>query len=70
MNLDTIHHGHQHGYMLEFFGNKKQQEIIRQSGVRLSVGFDGHRVYDYKPERIADYCRRISEMGIKLVFEE
>ena len=69
VNLDTIHHGYEHPYMLEFFKNREQQEIVRKSGVRLSVGFDGHRVCDYKPERIADYCRRISEMGIKLAFE-
>lgn len=70
VNLDTIHKGHQHAYMLEFFENPRQQEIVRKSGVKLSVGFDGHRVYDYKPERIADYCRRIEEMGIPLVFGE
>lgn len=69
VNLDTIHGGHQHPYMLEFFDNEEQQEIIRRSGVRLSVGFDGHRVYDYKPERIAAYCKKISELGIKLAYE-
>lgn len=69
VNLDTIHNGYEHPYMLEFFENRGQQEIVRKSGVRLSVGFDGHRVCDYKPERIADYCRRIGEMGIKLAFE-
>lgn len=70
VNLDTIHGGHQHEYMLEFFNNKEQQEIIRKSGVRLSVGFDGHRIYDYKPERIKDYCRQITQLGIKLAFED
>lgn len=69
VNLDSIHKGHEHEYMLEFFENKEQQEIVRRSGVRLSVGFDGHRIYDYKPERIKDYCRRITEMGITLAFE-
>lgn len=70
VNLDTIHGGREHLYMLEFFDNKEQQDIVRNSGVRLSVGFDGHRVYDYKPDRIKEYCKRISDMGIKLVFEE
>ena len=70
VNLDTIHNGHQHAYMLEFFKNQEQQEIIRQSGVRLSIGFDGHRVYDYKPDRIASYCRRLSQLGIKMAFED
>ena len=69
VNLDTIHKGYEHPYMLQFFEDREQQEIVRRSGVRLSVGFDGHRVYDYKPERIADYCKKISDMGILLAFE-
>lgn len=70
VNLDTIHKGNVHAYMLKFFEDEEQQDIIRRSGVRLSIGFDGHRVYDYKPERIKDYCRRVTDMGIKLAFEE
>jgi len=70
VNLDTIHSGRIHGYMVRFFEDEKQQEIIRKSGVRLSVGFDGHRLYDYKPDRIKEYCKKITEMGIKLAFEE
>ncbi|MBE5869632.1 MAG: PHP domain-containing protein [Lachnospiraceae bacterium] len=69
VNLDNVHRGYEHPYMLEFFESREQQEIVRKSGVRLSVGFDGHRVSDYKPNRIADYCTRIGEMGIKLMFE-
>lgn len=69
VNLDNIHGGYEHPYMLEFFQSHEQQEIIRRSGVRLSVGFDGHSVGDYKPERIADYCRKITDMGILLAFE-
>ncbi|MBP3391262.1 MAG: PHP domain-containing protein [Clostridia bacterium] len=69
VNLDTIHRGHQHAYMLRFFESPEEQEIIRKSGVRLSVGFDGHRIEDYKPERIKKYCNQITEMGIKLAFE-
>ncbi len=70
VNLDTVHHGHEHKYMLEFFEDTEQQEIVRRSKVRLSVGFDGHKVDDYKPQRIAEYCGKISRMGIKLAFED
>ena len=70
VSYDSIHHYREHPYMLEFFRNEEQQAIVRESGVRLSVGFDGHRVEDYLPGRVADYCRRITEMGIKLAFEE
>jgi histidinol phosphatase-like PHP family hydrolase len=70
VSYDSIHHYREHPYMLEFFRNEEQQAIVRKSGVRLSVGFDGHRVEDYLPGRVTDYCRRITEMGIKLAFEE
>ncbi len=70
VSYDSIHKYRELPYMLEFFENKEQQAIVRESGVRLSVGFDGHRVQDYLPGRIADYCRRITEMGIKMAFED
>ena len=70
VSYDSIHNYREHGYMLEFFQNKEQQAIVRESGVRLSVGFDGHRVEDYLPHRIADYCRQIEKMGIPFAFEE
>ena len=70
VSYDSIHKYREHEYMLEFFKNEEQQAIVRESGVRLSIGFDGHRVEDYQPKRIAEYCRRVTEMGIKLVFEE
>ncbi len=69
VSYDSIHNYREHAYMLEFFSNKEQQNIVRESGVRLSVGFDGHRVKDYLPERVARYCQQITEMGIKLAFE-
>lgn len=70
VSYDSIHHYREHGYMLRFFEDEKQQEIVRRSGVRLSVGFDGHRCKEYRADRVADYCRKIEQMGIKMAFEE
>lgn len=70
VSYDSIHNYREHKYVLEFFENKEQQAIIRESGVRLSVGFDGHRVEDYLPTRVADYCKKITDLGIKLAFED
>ena len=70
VSFDSIHKFREHGYMLRFFEDEEQQDIIRRSGVRLSVGFDGHRCNEYKPDRVADYCRRIEKMGIKTAFED
>ncbi|MBQ9131090.1 MAG: PHP domain-containing protein [Clostridia bacterium] len=69
VSYDSIHHYREHPYMLSFFEDAEQQAIVRESGVRLSVGFDGHRVEDYRPDRVRDACRRIGEMGIRLAFE-
>ena len=69
VSYDSIHHYFEHPYMLKFFDSPEQQAIVRESGVRLSVGFDGHRVEDYLPERIRNYCKKIEGMGIRLVFD-
>jgi len=70
VSYDSTHGYREHQYMLDFFADAEKQAIVRESGVRLSVGFDGHKVEDYLPERVADFCRRITEIGIKLAFEE
>ena len=70
VNFDSTHHFRTHLYMLDFFDSDYQQELVRKSGVKLSVGFDGHIVDDYKPEIVKDYCRKIQELDIPLVFSE
>lgn len=69
VSYDSIHQYREHQYMLEFFKNEEQQAIVKESGVRVSVGFDGHRAEDYLPSRIANYCRLLSSFHIKLAFE-
>ena len=67
VNYDSIHGWREHPYYLEFLKNKKQQEIVRASGICLSVGFDGHRTRDYSPERVYSMCRFLEENKIPLV---
>ena len=55
--------------MTEFFKNKEQQEIVKRSGVKLSVGFDGHIAKEYKAQKIKTANTLIKAMGIPLVFE-
>ncbi len=69
VSYDSIHHYREHPYMLKFFSDESQQEIVRRSGVRVSIGFDGHKVEDYLPLRVADYNSRLAAMGIKKPFE-
>ena len=69
VSYDSTHHYREHSYMLDFFNSKEQQDIIRESGVCLSIGFDGHMVEDYLPERIKEYCKKAEDLGLKLVFD-
>ena len=69
VNLDSSHGFQAYDYATEFFKNKQQQEIVKKSGVRLSVGFDNHAIQEYKPMRVINACNCIRNMGIRLVFE-
>ena len=70
VSFDSIHEYREHAYVKEFFSDTEKQRVIRESGVKLSVGFDGHKVEDYLPERVKDACERIEKMGIKLAFDK
>ncbi len=69
VNYDSIHGFKTHDYVTEFFKNKQQQEIVKKSGVRLSVGFDGHIAKEYKAARVQNACKLLQSMGIRLAFE-
>ena len=68
VNYDSTHGYHEHPYVADFFSDPGKQETVRRSGVRLSVGFDGHKVEDYLPGRIKEYCDKITSLGIPLAF--
>ncbi|MDP4132808.1 MAG: PHP domain-containing protein [Bacillota bacterium] len=69
VSYDSIHNYREHPYMLEFFEDPKKQDIIRDAKVVISVGFDGHRVEDYLPPRIKEYCLKLGEMKLKTADE-
>lgn len=66
VNYDSIHGYREHGYVKRFFASEEEQQIVREAGICLSVGFDGHRVEDYRPERVREACEKIGAMGIPL----
>ncbi len=70
VSYDSIHNYRVHKYMTDFFESEEQQEIILRSGVKLSIGFDGHRVEDYLPERVKEYCLKLERLGIPQPFEK
>ena len=70
VSYDPTHNYREHAYVNRFLQDERQQEILRESGARLSVGFDGHRVEHYLPDRVIHYCEAIKRLGLPLVFEE
>lgn len=70
VSYDSIHNYRVHGYMLDFFADEEKQDIVRRSGALVSIGFDGHRVGDYLPDRIREYNEKLHALGIKRPFEE
>ena len=69
MNYDSLHGFRVWDYVTEFFKNKTQQEIVRNAGVKLSIGFDGHICKEYKSDRVKLANKLVRDMGIKLVFD-
>lgn len=69
VNYDSVHGFKTHDYVGEFFKNKEQQKIVKKTGARLSVGFDGHKAVEYKAARVKSACKLIQDMGIHLAFE-
>lgn len=69
VNYDSLHGFHIHDYVTEFFKNETQRDIVKKSGVRLSVGFDGHAANEYKASRVRNACKLLQDMGIRLAFQ-
>lgn len=66
VNYDRIHGYREHPYVLEFYKNEEQQNTVRDSGIKISVGFDGHRYEDYDSERVKRMCAFLNEKNIAL----
>ena len=67
VNYDSIHRYHEHAYVKRLCESAEEQEFVRSSGIRLSVGFDGHRVGDYRPERVRSMCAFLEEKGLPMI---
>lgn len=67
VNFDSSHGWREHAYVKRFVSDSRQQDIVRKSGIEISVAFDGHRVEDYSPDRVIKMCRFLEEHNIPLV---
>ena len=70
VNFDSIHKYREHEYVKRFFESVEQQELIRASGLKLSVGFDGHKAHEYLPDRVKYACDKLISLNISMIFED
>ena len=67
VNYDSIHGWRLHPYVQRFLEDEEEQALVRRSGICLSVGFDGHRVSDYAPERVLRMNEFLQSGGFRMV---
>lgn len=67
VNCDSIHSYREHEYVKRFMKSESEQDIVRRAGLEVSVGFDGHRIAEYKGERVKEACEFIKNAGLREV---
>lgn len=70
VNYDSIHNYREHTYVLEFLQNRKQQNLVKNSKMQISVGFDGHRVEEYDVRRVMRMCEFLEKQNIPIFLPE
>ena len=65
MSYDSIHHYREHQYVIDFMNDESKMDIIRNSGVYVSVGFDSHRMEDYDGYKVHTMYEFLKNKGIK-----
>ena len=67
VNYDSIHKYREHQYVKDFFENEDISNLVKQKGLKLSVGFDGHNLEDYDGKRVKQACLKLEEMGMNVI---
>ena len=67
VTYDSIHGYHEHEYVKKFVENKSLRDVVKESGVEISVGFDGHRMNEYRADRVKQMCDFLTSNNFPLV---
>ncbi len=67
VNYDSKHHFREHRYVKDFFENAGLIDAVKKSGMKLSVGFDGHLLEDYAADRVINTCKRLEELSVPMI---
>lgn len=65
VSYDSIHGYREHQYVKDFLGDERKLSIVRNAGVCISVGFDGHRYKDYDGFRVWLMNKKLKELQLK-----
>ncbi len=65
VSYDSIHRYREHPYVADFMNDPEKQAIVRDAGMYISVGFDGHRREDYDGYKVAETIRFLKKAGIR-----
>ena len=67
VSYDSVHGYREHSYVKDFILDAKKIEIIKQTGVCVSVGFDGHNHKDYAGDLVWEMTKALKDKGIKTI---
>ena len=67
VNCDSKHNYREHQYVKDFFENDALLDAVKKSGIKMSVGFDGHRLEDYDVNRVVTACKRLEALSIPMI---
>ena len=64
VNYDSIHGYQEHAYVKKFMESEYEQALVKEAGLAVSIGFDGHRKEDYLVERVGAGNDFLQKAGI------
>ena len=67
VNYDSKHNYREHQYVKEFFDDPTLIDAVKKSGMKMSVGFDGHILEDYDADRVITACHRLEELSVPMI---
>lgn len=69
VTYDSIHCYSEHEYVLDFMSDQEKIDLVKKSGVYVSVGFDGHRREDYDGFKVHAMYDFLKDNNIKTADE-
>ena len=67
MSFDSVHRYREHAYVKELFSSPEKLEIVKNSGVCISVGFDGHNHLEYNGFAVHNTLKMLKTRGLTTI---